>query len=66
VVRELNEIDGVQNVSKFEITNKTGDDYSDNIYDIESATKDNIIYPSLDPSVFEIKFPDRDIRGSAK
>jgi hypothetical protein len=37
--------------------------YSGNIYDINSATKNGVIYPSLDPSIFEVKFPNRDIRG---
>jgi hypothetical protein len=31
-----------------------------------AATKDKVIYPSLDPSVFEIKFPDVDIKGRAR
>ena len=37
--------------------------YSGNIYDIASATKDGVIYPSLDPSCFELKFPSTDIEG---
>jgi len=37
--------------------------YSGNIYDINSASKDGIIYPSLDPSIFELKFPNTDIEG---
>jgi len=47
------------------ITNKhlTSDNYSGNVYDIDSASKDGIIYPSLDPSIFELKFPDTDIEG---
>ena len=45
------------------IENKRGGDYSSNTYDIESATKDGIIYPSLDPSIFELKFPNSDIEG---
>ena len=39
------------------------DNYSGNVYDIDSASKDGIIYPSLDPSIFELKFPDTDIEG---
>ena len=39
------------------------DGYSGNVYDITSATKDGIIYPSLDPSIFELKFPNTDIEG---
>ncbi len=38
--------------------------YSGNIYDIGSATKDGVIYPSLDPSIFELKFPGRDIQAN--
>jgi len=67
IVREINEIPGIQNVSSFEITNKFGGgEYSDNVYDIESATRDGIVYPSQDPSIFEVKFPDSDIVGRAK
>ena len=44
-------------------TSNSGDSYSPNVYDIDSASKDGIIYPSLDPSIFELKFPDTDIEG---
>ena len=37
--------------------------YSGNIYDIDSATKNGIIYPSMDPSIFELKYPNVDIEG---
>ena len=37
--------------------------YSVNAYDVKGATKNKQIYPSLDPSIFEVKYPDRDIRG---
>ena len=49
------------------ITNKwqTADGYSGNVYDINYATKDGIVYPSLDPSIFEIRNPDSDIEGRA-
>ena len=33
---------------------------------INAATKDGILFPSLDPSIFEIKFPDNDIVGKAR
>jgi hypothetical protein len=42
---------------------KASDGYSGNLYDIEAATKNGIIYPSLDPSIFELKFPAADIQG---
>jgi hypothetical protein len=67
VVNELNQIPGVQNVSNFEVFNKFDETegYSGNIYEIEAATRDGIIYPSLDPSVFEVRFPNKDIKGRA-
>ena len=43
---------------------KISEGYSGNLYDIDSATKDSVIYPSLDPSIFEIKFPGQDIEGN--
>ena len=48
---------------KFNNLNDTDTHYSVNIYDLETATKQGIIYPSLDPSIFEIKFPNKDIKG---
>ena len=30
---------------------------------MDSASKDGVVYPSLDPSIFELKFPDSDIEG---
>ena len=49
------------------ITNKfsSSEGYSGNIYDINYATKDGIVYPSLDPSIFELKYPNTDIEGRA-
>ena len=37
--------------------------YSGNAYDVDSATQNGVIYPSLDPSIFELKFPGADIEG---
>lgn len=59
-------VDGVSSVPKLKIINKCGGQYAPNSYNIETATKDKIIYPSLDPSVFEIKFPNSDIKGRAR
>jgi hypothetical protein len=56
-------VEGVQSVPKCEITNKCLGNYSQNSYNIEDATKGKMVYPSLDPSVFEVKFPNKDIRG---
>jgi hypothetical protein len=62
---ELDNVDGVQSVVKVLITNLFDSDYgySGNVYSIAGATKNGIVYPSLDPSVFEIKFPNQDIKG---
>jgi hypothetical protein len=59
-------VEGVSSVPMVKITNKCSGKYSSNSYNIEAATKDKIVYPSLDPSVFEIKFPDADIKGRVK
>ena len=59
-------VEGVSSVPKVIITNKCSGKYSSNSYNIDAATKDKIVYPSLDPSIFEIKFPDADIKGRVK
>ena len=59
-------VDGVSSVPKLEINNKCGGNYSPNSYNIQAAIKDKILYPSLDPSVFEVKYPDVDIKGRAR
>ena len=56
-------VEGVQSVPKCEITNKCLGNYSEHSYNIEDATKGKMVYPSLDPSVFEVKFPNKDIKG---
>lgn len=62
----LANVEGVSSVPMIKITNKCGEQYSSNSYNIDAATKDKIVYPSLDPSVFEIKFPNADIKGRVK
>jgi hypothetical protein len=62
----LANIEGVISVPFLEINNKCSGNYSSNSYNIKAATRDKIIYPSLDPSVFELKFPDIDIKGRVK
>ena len=59
----LDQEKGVQTVQKIQIINKVGDTYSEYAYDIPGATRNNIVYPSYDPSIFEIKYPDIDIKG---
>ena len=55
--------EGVVSVAKLVFTNKCGGNYSPRSYNFEEATRSKIIYPSLDPSVFELKFPNQDIKG---
>lgn len=61
----LDTIEGVQTVQKVEVYNIVGEStgYSKYAYDIKAATINGIIYPSLDPSIFEVKFPGADITG---
>ena len=56
-------VEGVQSVPKCEIVNKCGGTYSNVKYNITAATKGKMVYPSLDPSVFELKYPGKDIKG---
>tara|TARA_Y100000310_G_scaffold29930_1_gene28457 strand:+ start:529 stop:2469 length:1941 start_codon:yes stop_codon:yes gene_type:complete len=65
IYTELAIVEGVQSVISVDIKNNWDADlgYSGNVYDIEEATKNDIIYPSMDPAVFEVKFPDSDIKG---
>ena len=67
----LDGVDGVQTVIRpdkegvggFQIFNKFNGNYSPNKYSIKTATKFGVIYPAKDPSIFEVKFPNTDIRG---
>lgn len=62
----LDKVKGVQTVQRVAITNKqdsTGATYSPYAYDIIGATKSNVVYPSFDPCIFEVKYPDQDIKG---
>ena len=62
---EIMKNEGVQSVIELKIKNLTIDDgnYSPIAYNVSIATQNNILYPSKDPSVFEIKYPDNDIKG---
>ena len=61
----LDNVEGVQTVKDVKILNKRGTNlgYSQYAYDIQGATQNGVIYPSLDPSIFEVKFPNEDIKG---
>jgi len=61
----LDKVNGVLTVKNIYLENKAGtlSGYSAYSYDIQGATSNQIIYPSLDPSVFEVRYPDLDIKG---
>ena len=59
----LDQVKGVQTVQKVEVVNKVGGTYSQYEYDIQGATRSNIVYPSYDPCIFEVKYPNTDIKG---
>ena len=59
----LDKVKGVQTVQKIEVVNKVGGEYSQYAYDIKGATRNNIVYPSYDPCIFEVKYPNVDIKG---
>ena len=60
---KLLQVKGVQSVIKLEVVNKQGGNYSQYGYDIAGATKKGNIYPSLDPAIFEVRYPNTDIQG---
>lgn len=61
----LDVVEGVQTVKDVRIVNKTGEanGYSKYSYDMSAGTLNGVIYPSLDPSIFELKYPNTDIQG---
>jgi hypothetical protein len=61
----LDKIDGTQTIKNISISNKAGTSsgYSQYAYDITAATQNQVIYPSLDPSIFEVRYPNTDIKG---
>jgi hypothetical protein len=63
----LANVEGVMSVPSVKISNLCGGDgnYSPNKYNIDEATKGKIVYPSLDPCIFEVKYPNKDIKGRA-
>jgi len=65
VLTTLVNVDGVQTVTSIKIKNLHEESlgYSNVAYNISEATRNGIIYPSLDPCIFEVKYPNNDIRG---
>ena len=58
-------VDGVQTINSLTFNNVSGEaqGYSQYKYGFTKATRDGVIYPSMDPSIFELKFPNTDING---
>jgi hypothetical protein len=61
----IDKVDGVRTVKSITLTNLAGESlgYSNYSYDVAGATIDNVIYPSIDPMIFEVKYPNTDIKG---
>jgi hypothetical protein len=61
----LDKVEGVQTVKNIKINNLAGEalGYSAYGYDVEGATINDVVYPSIDPMIFEIKYPNTDIKG---
>ncbi len=68
VINLIANVKGVQSVINVVFNNLAGQEkgYSRFRYDFKTANKNGIIYPSLDPSIFELKYPDTDIKGKIK
>ena len=61
----LDKVAGVQTVKNITVSNKVGTSlgYSQYAYDVPGSTINGVVYPSLDPMIFEVKYPQSDIRG---
>ncbi len=61
----ISKVPGVQIVKNIAISNLTGESlgYSDFAYDTVAATINEVVYPSIDPMIFEVKYPNQDILG---
>ena len=65
VKNTIGAVKGVQTVEDVRFNNKHGlaSNYSIYKYSLDGATRNGVIYPSLDPMIFELKHPNEDIRG---
>lgn len=63
VYTEIDKIEGVQTVKSIKLVNlvDVNQGYSGNVYDVDVALRDGVLYPSIDPCIFEVKYPKRDI-----
>ena len=68
VSNTISQVEGVQTLESVKFNNKFGEilGYSKYKYDLDQATVNGVIYPSLDPTIFEIKNINSDIKGRVK
>lgn len=68
IYTELDRVPGVQTVVNIKLKNLHDNTlgYSPHAYNIDQSIKDGVLFPSLDPSIFEIKYPNNDIVGRAR
>ena len=68
IYTELDRVPGVQTVVNIKLKNLFDPSlgYSPHAYNIDQSIKDGVLFPSLDPSIFEIKYPNNDIVGKAR
>jgi hypothetical protein len=61
----IGSVDGVQTITSLDFKNISGttQGYSQYKYGFTRATRNGVIYPSMDPSIFELKYPRTDING---
>lgn len=64
ITSELDKIEGVQSIYSIKFINlvNQNEGYSGNVYDVQNATRGGIIYPSIDPMIFSVRYPKRDIK----
>jgi phage-related baseplate assembly protein len=63
----LNRVDGVVDVRKVKVYNKTGGAYSNINLDMDKIlSKDGTFFHTPDNTILELRFPDEDIKGIAK
>jgi hypothetical protein len=66
--RVIYDTDGVQSIDNLEVRNEcdAAQGYNANFYDMAASMADQVYYPSVDPSIFEVKFPNKDIKGTVR
>lgn len=60
----VDRIPGVQTVKNIEFINliDMNSGYTGVVYDVNTATREGVVYPSIDPMIFEVRYPKRDIK----